>query len=174
MFLAKACPGEKIDSALESHRSIAVSTIRIVMFVFVAAACGFCSSPARQQAKVCTNVEQKKVMSATPRDWNSFYFLFKQLSHCDDGGMAENFSDNVVRLLGRRWKYFPQLGKLASSDLNFRQFVLKHVDSTTDPRDLRAASANAHQRCPAGDAQLCGLIESEAKAALAEQSKLTH
>jgi hypothetical protein len=107
-------------------------------------------------------------MSVQPRDWSGFYKAFKRLRQCDDGAPAENFSDIAVRLLARDWKDFAGLAKLAASDRNFRHFVLKHVDATTDPGDLRAVVSNASGRCPAGAIQLCRALESQAKSALKE------
>jgi hypothetical protein len=112
-------------------------------------------------------------MLTNSRDWKAFYRVFKRLAHCDDGAMAENFSENVVRLLAKDWKLISDLDTLAASDQIFRRFVLNHIDATANPDDLRIIIGNSRERCPATALQMCRSIESEAKSALKEQANFS-
>ena len=88
--------------------------------------------------------------------------------------MAENFSENVVRLLAKDWKHIADLERIVGSDRNFRRFVLNHIDATTDANDLRAIVSNSHNRCRTTNKQLCGAVEDRAKSALKEQADISH
>jgi hypothetical protein len=122
----------------------------------------------------CSDAEQREAMTAHSKDWKALYDLFRRLSHCDDGAMAENFSDNVVRLLAKEWSHFGELEAFVSSNRRFRRFVLNHVDSTTDPNDLRMIARNSRSQCPATAKQLCEALGSRAKSALKEQAEFSH
>ncbi len=121
------------------------------------------------QTKKCTQSQQIEAISLDAKTWNAFYSAFKRLGQCDDGAPAESFSNNVVRLLARNWKQIADLQKIASSDARFRTFVLKHVDATTDPDDLRAVLSNSRKLCPAGATQLCQSLRAQAESALRQQ-----
>lgn len=120
------------------------------------------------QRRACTESQQREAVSIRPKDWNGFYAAFKLLGQCDDGAPAENFSDISVRLLAHDWKDVGDFVKLAASDRNFQRFVLKHVDGTTNPDDLRVVVSNARECGRAGDTRPCRALESRAKSALKE------
>jgi len=155
---------------LQQRRIRGMEPLRILrlvscIFVFV-----FCTLASNAQVKECTEAEQREIISAHSRDWKAFHVAFKRLAHCDDGAMAESFSDNVVRLLARDWKHIEDLGTLIASDRSFRRFVLNHIDSTTNPADLKMVISNSREHCPATARPLCRSIETEAKSALREQA----
>jgi len=144
--------------------------LRSVSCIFVFA---FCSLASNAQVKECTEAEQREIISTHSRDWKAFYVVFKRLAHCDDGAMAENFSDNVVRLLARDWKHIGDLDTLIASDRSFRRFVLDHIDSTTNPAELKMVISNSREHCPETARPLCRSIETEAKSALKEQAEFS-
>ena len=134
--------------------------------------CAFWAVSVGAQTKECTQSQQKEAMFFDAKTWNALYSEFKRLGHCDDGAMAENFSDNVVRLLAHNWKQIADLQKLVSSDWTFRRFVLKHVDATTDSEDLKTVLLNSREHCPAGAKQLCQSLEAQSGSALKEISNV--
>ncbi len=142
--------------------------MKTYQILFLPAICGFATLANAAQTKVCTQAEQIEAMDAAPKDWKAFYRLFKRLGHCDDGAMAENFSDRVVKLLAEDWKNLDDLRILAVSDKSFQRFVLSHIDATVDADELRKVIGNAQQHCPSKAKRLCRLIESKAKSAYAE------
>lgn len=74
---------------------------------------------------------------------------------CDDGAIAEGVSDAVVRLLAHRWTTLPALKAEVSQDANLLPFVLRHIDATTDDRNIAAIARQSKSACPAGSKPLC-------------------
>jgi len=102
------------------------------------------------------------------KNWTEIYKSFKRFGHCDDGHIAEGYSDSIVRTLASRWNQTRRLNKLASSDSKFHAFVLRHIDATTDDRDLKKVMADAKEHCPSKAETLCREIEKHARDALRE------
>ncbi|HEV8583810.1 MAG TPA: hypothetical protein VGT02_02465 [Methylomirabilota bacterium] len=122
-------------------------------------------------AAECTVAEQHTIADELPRltTWSAIYAHVKTYTpRCDDGWMAEGYSDTVVKMLAKRWARVEDLARLARRDRAFRAFVLRHVDATTDLGDLRRVAANAGRRCPPGLEELCGAVAKAAKDALKE------
>jgi hypothetical protein len=78
----------------------------------------------------------------TLKTWQQVYDSFKRYSACDDGVIAEGYSDAVVKILAHKWSEVPQLSILIAHDEQFRNFVLRHTDATTDENDLEHVAAN--------------------------------
>ena len=76
--------------------------------------------------KVCTETEVKEAQKEAGqlRDWDSVYRSFKRFAHCDEGGIAEEYSDSVGRLLARDWKHLNAFVRL-TTDQDFEQFVIR-------------------------------------------------
>jgi hypothetical protein len=150
-----------------------MKSIRILRLECCSIVFAFCALGTNGQVKECKEAEQKEVILTNSKDWKTFYREFKRLGHCDDGAMAENFSENVVTLIAKDWKHIGDLGGIIASDGIFRRFVLKHIDATANPDDLKIIISNSRGRCPETERQLCISIESEAKAALKEQASFS-
>lgn len=86
----------------------------------------------------------------------------------DDGWYGEGMSQTVVVTLAKHWDDLPALDKLFARDSSFRRLVLRHIDATTDEKDLRRVLSNTQTKCPAGHVKLCRDIEAAAKAAIAD------
>lgn len=106
------------------------------------------------------------------KTWEQIYDSFKRYSACDDGAIAEGYSDAVVKVLAHRWDQLPKLRTLVDRDSRFREFVFMHIDATTGEGDLDRVVANASRHCPQGDGQLCSTIRQRAVAARVEVDKL--
>ena len=106
------------------------------------------------------------------KNWNDLSQLFKKYRGCDDGALAEGYSDFVVRTLARRWDTLQELKKLVAEDKTFEDFVLKHIDASADPADTVTALRNAKERCPAASAQLCSAIEKAVRKTLQDLGAL--
>ena len=124
--------------------------------------------------KPCTENEavqaENSVDSLT--DWDRVYRAYKNFSQCDDGAIAEGYSDAVGKLLANDWTNFDRLRTLAKTDRGFLQFVLKHIDATLPDDILQKISANARSACPAGDQNLCRMVARASAKATAQGSKL--
>lgn len=110
------------------------------------------------QKKACTEDDAKHAESAIDdlKTWNSVYSFYKRFAQCDDGSIGEGISDAVVKLFANRWHSLNDLRLIAEKDKPFEQFVLRHVDETTDwRRDAQRIRENASQHCPANSRNLC-------------------
>ena len=98
--------------------------------------------------KVCTQAEAKEaqIEAYQLNDWDSVYRSFKRFAHCDDGGIAEAYSDSVGRLLARDWKHLDALVRL-TSDPGFEEFVIRHIDETMSEDEAALVINNARQHC---------------------------
>jgi hypothetical protein len=110
-------------------------------------------------------VEHRLVGAQT---WKSIYRSIKTHPECDDGVIAEEYSDRVVHLLATRWKDLTTLNRLVQSDVKFREFVIGHIDATADVRELRTVMRHATHDCPRSLVKLCREIEAAANTAARE------
>jgi hypothetical protein len=119
-----------------------------------------------------THIQLRALGSVTSarRDWKILQAHFRMYGQCDDGPIAEGYSDNVVTLLAHNWNFFSELARLARSDSTFLQFVLTHIDATAATEDLQTVQRNALAACPAGNAELCRRIAAQATSALEERT----
>jgi hypothetical protein len=102
------------------------------------------------------------------RTWNALYKSYRLYRQCDDGAIAEGYSESVARILVDHWKTLPELDLLTKKDAGFRRFVLLHVDATLDTDDVAIVRRRARRQCPLGLDRLCNDLAKEAEAALRE------
>ncbi len=125
-------------------------------------------------AKVCSQSDGMTAEGAVDslHTWAEIHAAFARYApQCDDGGVAEGFSDRIVHLLASNWDALPELDKLARTDPGFGRFVLRHIDATADTDELRAITKNAESQCPSGHKRLCAETDVAALAAIAEEAK---
>ena len=117
----------------------------------------FADASAAANQKPCTTSEEKQALNEADslKDWDALHRSFIRFGHCDDGAIAEGYSDTVGRLLTRDWKHIGTLGKLAVSDKKFESFVVRHIDETLPTDTLKAIANNAEKSCPADETALC-------------------
>jgi hypothetical protein len=134
----------------------------------------FSASVACAQQRPCTDTEafRAETQTDTLRSWDALYRSYKLYQQCDDGGLAEGYSEAVVRILADHWNTLSRLVTLSRRDARFRQFVLRHVDATTNPDDLKKIRINASSQCPPRLSAICADLAKEADAALKEDESL--
>ena len=110
--------------------------------------------------RACTNEEEVHGDAEIDalKDWDHLYRWYQKFQQCDDGSLAEGYSDAVAKLLADDWNHFGRVLSLTKTDKGFQQFVLKHIDATIDDGDARKLLSNAKFKCPAGGKALCRLI----------------
>ena len=118
----------------------------------------------------CTREQGLKIEEESARlnDAQSIYRSYKRYPQCDDGGIAEGYSESVVRVLAHNWGEIRVFNRLARSDKGFQRFILSHIDETTTVEDLRTVKSNALNRCPSQARRLCHLIGKTVNEALEE------
>jgi hypothetical protein len=97
------------------------------------------------------------------QSWPDVHRAYAQYGKCDDGAVAEGFSDSIARLLAVRWESVGVLIRLAHLHPNFGEFVLKHIDSLMSPEQGRKIERNARLRCPNGAESLCRGVAQRAR-----------
>jgi hypothetical protein len=99
--------------------------------------------------------------------WGSLLRHQKTFESCDDGALAEGYSDAVVTLLAHRWDQFIVFVALSERNLAFRRWAIRHIDPTASSDDLKKVVRNA-TRCvrSARTKALCGEIGRAARDAL--------
>jgi hypothetical protein len=102
--------------------------------------------------------KQAEELSTSLADWTSVYDAFVKFKGCDDGGVAEGYSDTVGRLLAEDWNDLEALAGLARQHPSFKKFVLRHIDETLSQDRLVKIRSLAERNCPAADKSLCRQI----------------
>lgn len=115
-------------------------------------------------AQQCTRADEIAAlkMAGMLREWREVSAAFQRYRHCDDGAIAQGFTDSIVRLLALRWETLPEMAVLAEKEPEFRSFVLRHVDASADPRDRSRIADLAGSKCPSHHEKLCAALRVEA------------
>lgn len=131
----------------------------VLNLVLALAALGL-ASPVDAQSKPCTDADERQAERQADllKSWDQVYRSYKKFAQCDDGAVAEGYSNAVGKLLANNWGHFPRLIKLASAHKGFEEFVVRHVDESLPGETLNKISKNARTRCPADAKALCSLI----------------
>lgn len=88
---------------------------------------------------------------------------------CFDGYFGEGISDTIVRKGAKDWPGFVQvLAKHGASDDKFFLLVLRSLNSTLNPDDIKAFSNLAQESCPRNLRSQCDAILVQARKALAD------
>jgi hypothetical protein len=128
----------------------------ILVLGLVAAIISIQGSQAAVPGSECTReMELRSVHAADGiKDWQSLYKAFQAYAACDDGALAEGFSDRVEYLMTQRWR---DVGKFAplKTDKGFTKFVSRHVDELTTFDGMRQIVTNARKHCPSGYRAFC-------------------
>lgn len=122
-------------------------------------------------ANDCTSVdEMDKADNAASaiQDWQGVHSFYMNYRQCDDGYIAEGMSAIIVGLLANKWKTTHQLIHFSVSDHAFEGWMINHIDTTTNDRELEKVVRYATDNCPEGGTALCGQIENAAHVALQE------
>lgn len=112
----------------------------------------------------CSNKEARKAESeaAYLEDAGSVYRSYKRFAHCDDGAIREGYSASIVRLLTQKWDRLEELDRYASSDKDFKRFVLRHIDELMTQEQQQLILDNSGHRCAKKLQHLCNAIHDAA------------
>jgi hypothetical protein len=86
------------------------------------------------------------------------YQSYRRYGQCDDGSVAEVFSNSTALLLSGHWDAVGELTKLVKAHPSFGKFVLRHTDVTMSLDQAESIKGNARDRCPADSKDLCERI----------------
>ena len=107
--------------------------------------------------KKCTQLQAMQAEKEADylNNWDLMYRSYRRFSQCDDGGIAEGYSDSITKLLADDWRSFNRLLALTNRNTGFRGFVLKHIDETVPADRLAKIAKNARSECAARGRDLC-------------------
>lgn len=112
-------------------------------------------------ADECTQPDAVRADAALDHmdSWRSIESVFRRFSKCDDGSIAEGFSDRISRLLADHWEQVPDLVALSRATPGLESFVVRHLDETISLSDARKIEKLALNSCPRGAGALCNRIK---------------
>jgi hypothetical protein len=135
----------------------------LTVCMFVVAMCWMPSALA--DSRGCTQQEAQEAeiaVAAIAKSWRQLHQQFERYAHCDDGAIAEGFSESVSLLLAEHWEDIGQLGAISRIDAAFRNFVIRHTDESVPADRLKRIATNSTRRCPRSLSILCRDIEGAA------------
>jgi hypothetical protein len=140
----------------------------IIVHISVMSVC----SIAYAQNAPCSSLQANRALTQadTLRTWDALYKSYAAYRTCDDGAIAEGYSESVARILVDHWETLPRLIALTKSDPRFRKFVLRHIDASDDVTDLQKIKLNSTKHCAAEFSGTCASIERVAEAAIHDSS----
>jgi hypothetical protein len=106
--------------------------------------------------------------SSALKSWQIIYDSYRKYQQCDDGAIAEGYSDSITGLMANKWDTLKDLKMLTETDKEFLKFILRHIDASAAPDDVKKVSNNASQHCTADSSELCSLIKERAEEVLKE------
>lgn len=95
------------------------------------------------------------------KTWKDLHAAFQLYRQCDDGALAEGYSEIVARLLADHWNDPTELLEIARSDTAFEAWAISHLDETTTNNDLVKIEGLARTACPKGADGLCRHIRQQ-------------
>lgn len=103
------------------------------------------------------------------KNWSTLLAHQKKFISCDDGELAEDYSEAIVKLFSKQWSQFADFVSISKKSPDFKIWAIDHIDSTTSTDDLRLVEHNA-AICLGGEkaALICKAVEESAKNALAK------
>jgi len=115
---------------------------------------------ASDKGKPCTmrDAIRAEEEASSLQSWADVYRSWRIFAHCDDGAIAEGYSDSIARLLSEHWDSTDELNRLVSHARGFEAFVLKHIDELMSPAQAEKIRHNADAHCPLRAKRLCKLI----------------
>ncbi len=105
-------------------------------------------------------------VSSAAGSWKALHVHFQTYGSCDAGPVREGYAHGVVSLLASRWEHLPELARHAREDPAFLDFVVAHLDATSEPEDLEIVRRSAKDLCPRAHRPLCRRLEAQADAVL--------
>jgi hypothetical protein len=116
----------------------------------------------------CTQPEAQAAENQVPtaKNWYEIHEFYREYQHCDDGAIAEGFSEVVTLQPERSWKTVQQLGHLTRQDPGFHTFVIAHINASVPAERLTLIQSNASKSCPHDLQSLCRAIQVAAETAV--------
>jgi hypothetical protein len=128
----------------------------LCVLMFIVASCLAASAHALEKCSQHAAIAAET--QAPAKTWGDLYQTYRRYVQCDDGSVAETFSNSVAQLLAGHWDTIGELSTLAKAHPSFERFVLRHTDVTMSKDQAETIKGNARDKCPDESKGLCGRI----------------
>lgn len=135
-------------SALSKCLCVPLLLLALSLFVSISEASGKASSCSSRDARAAEEVAD------AANSWGQLHRFYERFRHCDDGSIAEGFSESASMLLDKKWQDVRDFERLSRKDPRFKRFVIRHLDETVPVR-LDRIEHNASNSCPKKLKNLC-------------------
>jgi hypothetical protein len=119
----------------------------------------------------CSLNDQQWLSNELPglKSWRALHNSFQKfVPQCDDGFVAEGYTETIVVLLAQRWSSLHELATVVKRDPAFGRFILRHIDASADPGDLKRVQEQAAGQCSSKHQSLCSSIHAAAVKAIGD------
>jgi CDP-glycerol glycerophosphotransferase (TagB/SpsB family) len=134
-------------------KHIIVFTITLIVFLSIV-------TFVNAGSKSCTKqdaIESEK-LAANAKNWAQLYRLYQRYHQCDDGAIAEGFSESISVILSEKWDQNDKLLRITQKDKKFEIFILKHIDETVPSDRIQTINKLASDSCSRSAKALCNGI----------------
>lgn len=155
---------QALNKAFTKNLVLLVATLTSFASPAGAASLNECSPEMSQQAEV--------LLPAASLDWSSLHSHQKTFHSCDDGVLAEGYSEAVTHLFAKKWNQLSKFSTLAKKNANFKRWAFRHIDASASSIDLAEILANTDTCLKSALTQsLCEEIRHATANALSEAQK---
>ena len=107
-------------------------------------------------AAECSKEEaiESESTAAYIKTWQELDSHFTKYGHCDDGAIAEGYSQSISFLMETNWTEFLNY----RMKITFSDFVKKHIDETWEAKRLKKVAALAQMNCNQNKKTICDSI----------------
>ena len=132
----------------------------IALLLFLASIASFA------QDKACRPADAASAEKSIDRvvNFQQLYKAFQDHRHCDQGQVAEVFTEALLRCIVE-WKGVEGLAGPMEKDPDYRAFVFRHLQSPAAQGDLQSIYSRAKMNCPKALEGWCAELASAAKPA---------
>ena len=136
-------------------------------------ACSFSKSNAHETCPVPMYSRADSLLVDARSSWPALLEHQRRFGACDDGYLAEGYSDAVAILFAKKWNQFGEFVDISRGYPAFERWAIRHINETNSPDDLIQIMFNA-SKCigNARTIKLCKEIRRAASNALVEIEKI--
>lgn len=131
-----------------------------------------CAQPATKAVCSGQDASAAEDVIGSVDSWDAVNAFHEKFAACDDGGIAEGLADDIARILVDKWDTLPSLQELIDTHKSLRAFVLYHINTVLDVRDVRKIKQLSAASCPAQSASLCSDLSRAADNTMQEWKSL--
>ena len=116
--------------------------------------------------RACTKADASAAEKSIDKvlTWPALSKAWRDYRHCDEGPVADQFTEALLRLMVGNWKTVEGLSNLMKGDAEFREFVVAHLKSPAAASDVDDVYSLAKASCPKGQEAFCIEIAAVVKA----------